>query len=83
MHDMRIAFDVHKFANLYATRRTHFADVVTGEIDKHDMFGTLFDVVLQFFSQLLITLPVNTAWTGASDGTDGHFIVFEAHEQFR
>ena len=53
---MRIAFDLHEFVYLDAAGNADAPDVVACQINQHDVFGSLFGIVFQFFRQLLIAL---------------------------
>ena len=44
------------------------------------MFGPLLGIVFQLFGELLIALPIGSSWARACNGTDGHFIILEAHQ---
>ena len=48
MHDVRVALDDHLFSNPHATRFRDPPDVITAEIDEHQVFGQLLWVGEQF-----------------------------------
>ena len=39
MHDVRVALDHHLFSNPHATRFSDPPDVITAEIDEHQVLG--------------------------------------------
>ena len=46
------------------------------------VLSAFFWIVLQFISQLFITLQIITSSTSTSDRVNGHFPILDAHQQF-
>src|SRR5947209_4496179 len=82
MHDMRIALDLHKLADLDASRCAHSSDVVTSEVNEHDMLGSFLGIIFQFLGEMLVTLSIYAAGTCPGNGPNGDFVVLKAHQQF-
>ena len=78
-----VAHDVHHMAvTLHHKRLSHFdaacfgdaADVVTGEVNQHDVLCALFGVVDQLDLCRLVRLRRRAAWTGARQRPNGDLL---------
>src|SRR5262249_5405689 len=48
MHDMAVALDLHELCYPDRAEFRHSANIITGEIDEHDVLGALFRIRQQF-----------------------------------
>ena len=87
MHHMTVTLDHKGFGHFDATNLCDAANVVTRQINQHDVFGTLFRIVDEFELCSLVCFWRCATWTRSCQGTDGDFLalrrVFLAHQNFR
>ena len=87
MHHVRVALDRESLGDLDAAGLGNASDVVAGQIDQHQMLGSLFRIGIQFSFERQIELGRRTARAGAGQGSDGDLVacrrVLAAHQDFR
>jgi len=76
MHHVGIALDDHELVHLHTAVGGHASDVVSPEINEHEVFGALLGIVEEIFGEGLIFGFRAPARPGAGDGThlDGAFL---------
>ena len=86
MHHMAVAFHHKGFRHFDAANLCDATDIVTRQINQHDMFGTLFRIVDEFELCSLVCFWRGAAWTRTSQWADGDFLafrrVFLTHQNF-
>src|ERR1700677_1400437 len=83
VHDVAVTLDDHQFLDLHGAKIADAADVVSGEIDEHDVFGAFLGIGQQFAFQGLVFLGGLAAAPGAGDGANLDVAVFAADMGFR
>ena len=68
MHDVAVTFDRHQLVDTLGSELRHPADVVAGEIDEHDVLGSLLGVLDELSLEPPVLLVGGTAPPGAGDG---------------
>src|SRR5207245_10628336 len=82
VHNGGVASNFHELAYLDATRETDSPNIIASNIDQRNMFSTLFRVILQLLSELLITVWIFTSPTSSSDRVYSNFPILDAYQQF-
>ena len=70
MHDMAVALDRHEFRDLDGAVFRNPADVVPGQVNKHQMLSSFLRIGQQFFGQTPIFFACATSLPGPGDGTN-------------
>ena len=71
MHDMAESLDIHQGNNLHAFRKAYTTQIVTRQIDEHDVFAAFFRIRQQILGELLVLLNGGATWSGTRD-REGH-----------
>ena len=83
MHDMGIPLDCHHVCHRHAAGHGNPSDVVSPEVDQHQVFGELFRVGQQFLGQIGIFLSGLAPVACPGDRPQGDHPVFEPDQDFR
>src|SRR5580704_3523101 len=67
MHHVAVALDEHQVLHLYRAELADAADIVTAEIDQHDVFGHLFGVGAEIGLDSAVLNLISTPWAGSGD----------------
>ena len=70
VHHMAVALDNHEITHLDRAIICHATDVVSGQINEHDVFGTLLWIIQQFVCQSVIFTAGLSPPARASDWAD-------------
>ena len=68
MNDVRIAFDRHEFVDFNSADLGHATDIITAQVDEHDMFGALFGIGQQIGFKLAFFFRRGATAARAGDG---------------
>ena len=71
MHDVAESLDIHQGNNLHAFRKAYTTQIVTRQIDEHDVFAAFFRIRQQILGELLVLLNGGATWSGTRD-REGH-----------
>lgn len=71
MHDVAESLDVHQGNNLHAFRKAYATQIVTRQIDEHDVFAAFLRIRQQILGELLVFLNGGATWSGTRD-REGH-----------
>ena len=87
MHHVAVALDHKGFCHFDATNLCDATNVITRQINQHDMFGALFRIVDKFEFCCFVCLWCGAAWTRSSQWADGDFLalgrIFLTYQNFR
>lgn len=83
MHDVAVTFDRHHVAEFYAAVLSDSADVVAGEIDQHDVLGSLFRIGEELLFQPLVLFIGRSAFASAGEWANRDLAIFDADHDFR
>ena len=83
MHDMRIALDDHLVLDANGTVFAYTANIVSAEIEQHDMFRPLFRIGQKLLGEGGVFCRGAPASARAGDRPDGGFAVFDLRHNFR
>ncbi len=83
MHHMGIALDDHQVRDLHGADFGHPPQVVSTQVDQHQVFRSLLRVMQQFVRQLSIFLLGLATRFGPGDGAQRGDIVFKTHHGLR
>ena len=81
MHNMRIALDLHKLGYLNCAWLADSPDIITPQVNEHDMLSALLLVVSELFFQSRILGGVLAAAAGAGDGMGGYRAIFNSYQK--
>ena len=84
-HDMAhvgILLDRHEFVNLHAAESADAAQVISFEIDEHEVLRPFFFICKQFTDEALIVSRVKSAWSGSSNRTCVNLSVVQTNKPF-
>ncbi len=73
MHDVRIALNTEFVGDLDTAGPGDTPDIVTAQIDQHEMFSQFLRVSQQGFFIRLIFRLVHTPWAGSGQRSHGNF----------
>lgn len=73
---MGIFFNRHLFGHLDAADSGDTADIVSGQIDQHDVFCDFFCIGKQFGGKLHVFFRSRSTWTCTGQWPDDHFSAF-------
>ena len=65
--DVGILLDRHEFVNPHAAESADAAQVISLEIDEHEVLRPFFFICKQFTNEALIVVRVKSAWPGSSN----------------
>ena len=83
MHDVGVVLDHVLLGDLDGADSCHPADVVSPQIEQHQVFRQLFRVRQQIRGQRAVFLGVGAAPSGPGDGADGDDAVAQPDQDFR
>ncbi len=83
MHHMAVPLEGHEFVGPHRAELRHPPDVVSSEIDKHDMLGAFLGMLDEFSGKTPIVIVVDTTLSGSSDRPAHHLITPNLHHRFR
>ncbi len=83
MHDVAEPLDDHLLFDLHRAVPADAADVVSPEVQEHDMLRALFGVGQKFGSQRGVLFVGGPTAAGAGDRPDGDLAGFHLHHDFR
>jgi hypothetical protein len=78
---MGIAFYIHKLGYLDCAWLADSPDVITPQVNEHDMLSTLFFIVLEFFFQSQVFSSILTATASAGNRMGGYCAIFNSHQE--
>jgi hypothetical protein len=81
MYNMRIAFHIHKLAYLNCAWLANSADVITPQVNEHDMLSTLLLIVLEFLFQSQVFSGILTPRASTSDGVIRYYAILNSHQK--
>ena len=70
VHDVGVAFDDHEFVDVDGAELSCAADIVSGEVDEHDVLGAFFGVGEHFGGEGVVILGGGASPAGSCNGSD-------------
>ena len=83
MHHIGITLDHHLLGEFDATGASHSTDVVTAQVDQHQVLGDFLGIGQQVLFQGQVSLLVGTTRAGAGNRAHGDQAIFQAHQHLR
>ncbi len=79
---MGVPFHHHKVRYLDGTCFRYPAKIISSQVNKHQMFGTLFFIRQEFIGQRSVFLFIFSSWSCTGNGAKCCNIVFKANHDF-
>ena len=79
VHDVAVTLDRHEVGQFDAAEFGNPSHIIAGEINEHQVLGTLLGIIEQFQPESLISLGGRTPLAGPGDWTDLNFSVGHLH----
>jgi len=81
MHNMRIAFYIHKLSYLDCARLANSPDVITPQVNEHDMLSALLFIVPELFFKSQVFGDILTPTASAGDGVIGYYAILDSDQK--
>ncbi len=81
VHDVGVALNLHELGDLNGAGLADSANIIAGKVYQHDVFGSLFFVILELFFKGFILMTVLAAGSGAGDGVIGDHAILNAYQK--
>jgi hypothetical protein len=78
---MGIAFHIHKLGYLDCAWLADSPDVITPEVNEHNMLSALLFIVLEFLFESQVFSAILTAMASAGDRMSGYYSILDSHQK--
>src|SRR4030042_2423191 len=83
MHNVRIAFHIHKLSYLDCAWLANSPYVITPQVDEHDMLSAFLLIVLELLFKSQVLGGIFAPAPGAGNRVGGYHAILNAHQKLR